>query len=227
MVWQMMTETELEPEGQERLTLFDDRYGVGAFDRLLALLRQPCVSFAAIASHFGVTRERVRQWHMAFLPDAPRGRERRRLCQIQQARRRLLADRVFKTFYRQARASFPAEHVSLIRTRDGLRSRAARIQGYLVAVKKARRRANPSPGRPEVHVLAACRRAAAFVYYQLDDDNFLFVPHAELPVTGTTYLDSPASKYRQYRNNFAALDRRALLGHGELTTHDNDQMTND
>jgi len=205
MVWQMMTETELGHDGQVRLTLFDDRYGVGAFHRLLALLRQPCVSFATIASSFGVTRERVRQWHMAFLPDAPRGRERRRLCQMQQARRRLLADRVFKTFYRQARARFSAEHVSLIRPRDGLRSRAARIQGHLVAVKKARRRSNPRLGRPEVHVLSACRRPAAFVYYQLDDDNFLFVPHSELPVTGTTYLDSPASKYRQYRNNFAAL----------------------
>ena len=42
-------------------------------------------------------------------------------------------------------------------------------------------------------------------YVLIDDDNFLFVPHSELPVIGTTYLDSPASKYRQYRNNFAAL----------------------
>lgn len=192
-------------DAPQRLTLFDDRYGVGAYQRLLDWLRQPCVSFASIAAHFGVSRERVRQWHTAFLPDAPSGHERRRLCQLHQARRRLLSDALFKLFYQRARDSFAPEEISLIRTRDGLRRRAARIRGQLVAVKKARRRTAARDAAAAVHVLSACRRACAFAYYQLDDDRFLFVPYAALPQAGTTYLDSPASKYWRYRNTFAAL----------------------
>ena len=37
------------------LTLFEDRYGVGSHQRLMALLAQPCVTFANIASRFSVT----------------------------------------------------------------------------------------------------------------------------------------------------------------------------
>ena len=45
----------------QRRTTFEDRYGAGSFDRLLRLLERPCIPFAQIAGHFGVTRERVRQ----------------------------------------------------------------------------------------------------------------------------------------------------------------------
>ena len=62
------------------ITLFDDRYGLGAQERLLSMLRQPCHTFARIAEEFGVTRECVRQWHRRLLPDAPTGHERQRLC---------------------------------------------------------------------------------------------------------------------------------------------------
>ena len=49
-------------------TIFEDRYGADGLDRLLQVLRQPCVTFAAIAKQFGVTRECVRQWHLLLLP---------------------------------------------------------------------------------------------------------------------------------------------------------------
>jgi hypothetical protein len=48
--------------------LFEDRYGVGSFARLMTHLNTPCTSFADIAALFGVTRERVRQWHLTLLP---------------------------------------------------------------------------------------------------------------------------------------------------------------
>src|SRR4051812_41269650 len=193
---------------QGRLTLFDDRYGRGAHQRLLDRLAQPCVTFAQIADEFGVTRERVRQWQAEYLPDAPKGRARRRLCMLQQARRKVLTDPLFKAFYRNARTSFEPQQVHLIRARAGFRTRLARVNGYLVAVKRARRRTGRSPGAA-VHVLTTCRREADFVYYQLDEHEFLFVPTAELPGTGTTFLDSPGSKYQRYRNTFAVATRPA------------------
>ncbi len=193
---------------QGRLTLFDDRYGTGAHQRLLERLSQPCATYAEIAAEFGVTRERVRQWHSEYLPDAPKGRARRRLCMLRQARRKVLTDPLFRAFYRHARTSFEPQQLSLIRAHAGFRTRLARVNGYLVAVKRARRRTGRST-TAAVHVLTTCRRAADFVYYQLDDNDFLFVPTAELPGTGTTFLDSPGSKYQRYRNTFAVATRPA------------------
>lgn len=196
------------PAAQGRLTLFDDRYGTGAHQRLLERLAQPCASFAEIAEEFGVTRERVRQWHAEYLPGAPKGQARRRLCMLQQARRKVLTDPLFRAFYRHARSSFAPGQLHLIRAHAGFRTRLARLNGYLVAVKRARRRAGRS-ATAVVHVLTTCRRDVDFVYYQLDDNEFLFVPTAHLPGTGTTFLDAPASKYQQYRNTFAAATRPA------------------
>ena len=48
-------------------SVFEERYGAGSQQRLIALLEQPCVTFATIATHFGVSRERVRQWHRDLL----------------------------------------------------------------------------------------------------------------------------------------------------------------
>jgi hypothetical protein len=194
--------------GQPTLTLFDDRYGIGAYARLLTLLAQPCISFAEIAGQFGVTRERVRQWQSEFLPDAPRGRARQRLCMLQHARRQLMTDPLFNTFYRHVRTRFEARQVVLIRARTGFRRRVARVNGQLVAIKKARLRAGQQNGAV-VHVLTASRRPVDFVYYQLGDGDFLFVPWTELPTVGTTFRDSPASKYQRYRNTFAAAGQQA------------------
>jgi|KBSMisStaDraftv2_1062788.scaffolds.fasta_scaffold198236_2 hypothetical protein len=193
---------------QQKLTLFDDRYGIGAYARLLALMAQPCVSFAAMAAQFGVTRERVRQWQSEFLPEAPRGRARRRLCVLQQARQRLLTDPLFKTFYRHARTRFEPRQVGLIRARAGFRTRAVRVNGHVVAIRKARLKSGRSNGAV-IHVLTTTRRTVDFVYYQLAGGDFLFVPWKDLPGVSTTFLDSPGSKYQQYRNTFAAAESHA------------------
>lgn len=88
------------------MALFEDRYGAGSFDRLKAMFDQPCTTFAAIAQHFGVTRERVRQWHLKLCPDAPRGHERKRQCVLQRSKRELLRQPLFQSFYRHARPHF-------------------------------------------------------------------------------------------------------------------------
>ena len=72
------------------------------------------ISFAEIATRYGVTRERVRQWHLQLLPGAPRGHQRRRLCIRQQQKRELLTDPVFRHFYRHARAHSDADGHPLI-----------------------------------------------------------------------------------------------------------------
>lgn len=186
-------------------TLFDDRYGVGAYERLLDQFHQPCTSFAAIAMQFGVTRERVRQWHALYLPDAPTGLQRRRLCQLQRARREVLGDGLFHEFYRQARAVFSPEEVGIIRTRSGLRKRAARVRGRLIVLKKARLRQGGRGTAASVFVLSPCRRQADFVYYQLGNHDFLLLPLSDLPRSGTTYQAADASKYSRFHGTFAAL----------------------
>jgi hypothetical protein len=50
---------------------------------------------------------------------------------------------------------------------------------------------------------------AVFVYVQLGDGDFLFLPATALPARGTTFVDTPASKYQRYRRTFAALDGEA------------------
>ena len=43
------------------MNLFEDRYGSGAYARLMGMFDRPCVTFAEIGGLFGVSRERVRQ----------------------------------------------------------------------------------------------------------------------------------------------------------------------
>ena len=47
---------------------------------------------------------------------------------------------------------------------------------------------------------------AAFVYVQLGEGDYLFLPARALPVRGTTFVDTPASKYQRFRRTFAAID---------------------
>ena len=53
------------------LAIFEDRYGSGSYERLLTFFDRPCVTYAQIAERYGVTRERVRQWHLQLRPSAP------------------------------------------------------------------------------------------------------------------------------------------------------------
>jgi hypothetical protein len=160
---------------------FEARYGEGAFDQLLRLLGQPCTSFAEIANHFGVTRERVRQWHGQWLPDAPTGLQRRRLCAGYQQKRRLMLDPLFRAFHRHARASIGTERIHPLRSRRGYQARAVLIDDVVVALRDA------------VATAPRYRGRADFIYFRLADDEFLFVAGAGDIAT-------------QPRNTFAALD---------------------
>ena len=190
--------------------IFQDRYGDGSRVRLIELFRQPCVTFAHIADEFGVSRERVRQWHLEILPDAPRGRERRRRCGLAQHRRQLLADPLFGAFYRHARRSFSREQLQLIPSGDGFRKRMVTLDATLVALKTARPTAGPLRDDGAVsYFVAGYRGSAAFVYCRLTDADFLFLPVSALPDTGTTFVDSTRSKYHVFKNSFAALTAAA------------------
>ncbi|MGH9158669.1 MAG: hypothetical protein ACRD2X_01615 [Vicinamibacteraceae bacterium] len=181
-----------------RVGLFEDRYGRGALDRLVHLLQQPCLSFAAIATEFGVTRERVRQWHLRLLPEAPQGRARRRLCCELRRRRKVMTDPLLSAFYRHARAHFGAGHVALVRATDGFRRRTARIDGRLVALHDA----SESTGR--IRQSARRWRDADFLYLRLTDEAFVFLPTTLARAARGHTAREWALAYARYRNTFEA-----------------------
>jgi hypothetical protein len=188
---------------------FADRYGAGSFERLLALFDQPCVTFAEIATKFGVTRERVRQWHVELRPDAPRGHARQKLCVTQRKKKKLLQDPLFRAFYRHVRPYLDASRITLMRTRDGFARRVVRLEGSTVAIKHARRQPTDYGGKP-AYVLINSQRPVDYIYYRLGDDDYLIIPRAALPADRTTFLDTPASKYQRFRKSFVAINMPTL-----------------
>lgn len=183
------------------ITLFDDRYGVGAQDRLMAMLRQPCHTFARIAEEFGVTRECVRQWHRRLLPDAPTGHERQRQCRQLRHRRRLSKDPLIIGFHRRIRAQLPDARLTLVPSHDGYRSRSIRVNDHLVGLTRA---SWLEPADAEAgFVLTYATWTVDYVYCELGDADFLFLPREALP-RRTTRLDDSASLHL-YRNTFSAL----------------------
>ena len=172
---------------------FDDKYGDAAFARLVRMLEQPCVTFAQIAGEFGVTRERVRQWHRLLQPDAPSGHDRQRLCVVHQQRRRLFEDALFRAFFRHAREQFERGRIAPIQSRNGYRTRVVRIDDASVALRDAE-------GADDVPRAFRYRGAAQFVFIRLGDDEFVFAP-APLAASGSE-LSGPA-----FRNSFAAFGR--------------------
>jgi len=186
--------------------LFDDRYGDGSAERLKSMLEQPCVTFARIATEFGVTRECVRQWHQRLLPDAPRGHQRQQLCREHQMKRRLLADALFLRFYRHIRSSVPQQRVTLIPSRGGFRKRTVRIDGRTVALRRARRNRTASRSSAgAVYTLASGGPGADFLYYELSAEEFLLVPREHLPAGPVTFVDGDGSTYHRFKNTLAAL----------------------
>lgn len=181
-------------------SVWEDRYGAGSFERLLALLGQPCVSFAAIAHEFGVTREGVRQWHRRFLPDAPTGRERRRLCREQKQKHRLLADDLFRTFYGHVRAHLGNGRVAPIRSTEGFRLRTVKIDDHIVALRDATR----PPAERDSRWRQA--RHAAYIYVRLPAGQFLFLPADALRAVAAARDDVGGDPgVERYRNTFDAL----------------------
>jgi transposase-like protein len=185
--------------------LFDDRYGLGARQRLLALLQQPCVTFAEIADQFGVTRECVRQWHQRLLPGAPTGHERQRLCRQYHRKRELFKDELFAGFYRRLRAQVPAKRIGLIPARDGFRRRAVRLDRHVIALKRAR--ASATPASASSYRLMNGVGDADFVYYELNDRDYLFLPRPVLNEGTVTFVDAAGATYHQFKNTFGALWR--------------------
>lgn len=204
-----------------RLSLFEDRYGAGAHERLLALLQQPCISFAEIATRFGVTRERVRQWHQQLMPDAPAGRTRRRLCLQSRQRQELVKDPLFRSFVNHLRVAFPELRLTPIPMRDGYRKRAVGLDGRLIALKRARVRRGStgnesgSAASESVYTLPRAPRHAAFIYVELSAGDFLFVPRAALHASTALFVDNGAAPHARYKNTFTALREDQDQG-GEL-----------
>lgn len=187
------------PDDAGWVSLFEDRYGVGAQDQLLELLRQPCVTFASIAKTFGVTRECVRQWHRRLLPGAPLGHERQQQCRLLRQRRRLFQDPTFLAFYRRIRAERPAARLTLIPSRDGFRKRAVRVDGELVALARA------VPDAGGAYTLPGVASDAGFVYYELGPGDFLFMPRWLAPSGSPVRPDRQGSPHQRFTNTFEAL----------------------
>lgn len=185
--------------------LFEDRYGLGAGDRLLALLQQPCITFAEIADQFGVTRECVRQWHQRLLPGAPTGHERQRLCRQYQRKRDLFKDELFAGFYRRFRAQLPSRRLGLIPARDGFRRRSVRLDRHVIALKRARASANPDAKAS--YRLVNGVGDVDFVYYELNDHDYLFMPRPALDGRAVMFVDAEGATYQQFKNTFGALWR--------------------
>ena len=198
----------VETGGARWLALFEDRYGAGSHQRLLLLLGQPCVTFAQIASRYGVTRERVRQWHAQLMPDAPSGHRRQQLCRVQRHKRKLLEEPLFRTFYQHARPFLSPGRIQLVRARDGFRTRSVRLDDRTVAIGRAGLAA--AGQGVAVYRLQRFRGPADFVYYHLGGSNYLFLPAAVIPPEGGRFVDQPDSAYQGFKNTFAALSAISL-----------------
>ena len=196
------------PVGDRQIASFNDRYGAGAHARLLERLASPCISFAVIAAEFGVSRERVRQWREHWAPTSPGGAERRRECLAVRQRRRLLEHPSFRSFFEEARAQLTARRLGLVPSKSGFRTRVVRIDDRL-AVLTAARPVTRANDRQAAYALPPVPAHAAFVYVQLGARDFLFAPASALPARGTTFVDTPSSKYQRFRRTFAAIDGEA------------------
>jgi hypothetical protein len=148
----------------------------------------------------------VRQWRQAWAPQAPTGLERRRQCLATRRRRRLLEHPSFRSFYAEVRTQVPAHRLGLVASQSGFRTRVVRIDNRIAVLTTARPLARSTDGQTPVYALPPVPAHAAFVYVQLGDGDYLFVPAHALPARGTTFVDTPASKYQRFRRTFAAID---------------------
>jgi transposase-like protein len=189
-----------------QIAAFEDRYGRNAHARLLERLARPGVSFAAIAAEFGVSRERVRQWRLQWAPQGPTGRERRRQSLAARRRRQLLEHPPFRSFYQEVRRHLPAHRLGLVASQSGFRKRVVRIDDRVAALTAGRPVTRAGADQAPTYALPPVPAHAAFVYVQLGAGDYLFLPAHALPARGTTFVDTPRSKYQRFRRTFAAID---------------------
>ncbi|MDR1990979.1 MAG: hypothetical protein LBQ09_12205 [Acidobacteriaceae bacterium] len=197
------------PEWREQ---FEERYGDGTLEHLVHLLVQPCVTFAAIAEEFGVTRERARQWHLELMPGAPRGHARQRLCASRQSKRRLLEDPLFRSFYEHARGEVESHRFVLVPAREGFRKRIVRLDTRTIGIREAVSRADSTTAdQPATYVLTRFAEPVDFIYYRLSARDYLVVPGALVPEGGLEYGEQQPAAFDRFRNTFAAVLRPAVI----------------
>ncbi|MBI4170191.1 MAG: helix-turn-helix domain-containing protein [Candidatus Aenigmarchaeota archaeon] len=183
---------------------FDERYGEGAYERLLKDFQIPCIDYQETADKHGVEREAVRKWHDRILPEgAKTGHERRHVCAIGRWKKELFENELFSAFYRDARKFFQPEDIETILTSGSFRTRAVKLKGKIVALRRGTEVPSLDSHRKTYH-LRVPQEQADYAYYLLRK-GFLFVPRNEMPQTMATFVDNKTWKYYRFRDNFDAI----------------------
>ena len=115
----------------------------------------------------------------------------------------------------------PAHRLGLVASQSGFRKRIVRIDNRVAVLTAGRPLTRSAADQAPIYALPPVPAHAAFVYVQLGAGDYLFVPADVLPARGTTFVDTPASKYQRFRRTFAAIDggaaderRRSRRGSG-------------
>jgi hypothetical protein len=128
-----------------------------------------------------------------------------RLCRQYQRKRELFKDALFAGFYRRFRAQVPSRRIGLIPARDGFRRRAVRL-GSTCGGAEAGARQRRAGDRASYRLVNGIGDAD-FVYYELNDRDYLFLPRLALGDSTATFVDADGATYRQFKNTFGALWR--------------------
>ena len=179
----------------------------------MAMLEQPCVTFARIAAEFGVTRECVRLWHQrsaarraswasatAVVPRASDEAAAARRCAVPPLLSPCAIVGAATPRHADSLARrIPQAHrvVSMAaRSRSGVRAGAGARLALVAEV---------------VYTLANAPASVDLVYYELSVEDYLLVPRACLSAGPVTYVDTDASTYQRFKNTLAALSLRSSL----------------
>ncbi len=192
---------------------FDRWRGEGAYQKLLGMFENPCITYADIADEFYVTRALVEYWHNRVYPNAE-FRERQKTCTIKNRRQELFRNEDFRAFYRAARRRFPRESIEFIQRSRRFSPRAVNLKSKKVLIRKATKRPYAQStqkgktyrhGHGRTYTLHSPYEDSDYVFYRLRGPNFLFMPPDVLPPKATLFVDSETSKYHKFRNNFDVL----------------------
>lgn len=197
---------------------FDEKHGEGAHKALVLMLKDPSKTYGEIGSRFSVSRQRAKQWDKKLSARHRLKPVRRREYRAKRARdeitefntRKLLENDLFSSFYGIASSYFPETDIHPIPTSDfnryGFSRRSVRIHDRKILIKKATKWRNRTARQhSNIYTINTNSDNADFVFYLLDNRDFLFVSTSDLPQNGTTFIDSERSRYRRFRNNFDAL----------------------
>ena len=159
---------------------FDKRYGAGSYEKLLGLLDIPCTNYQHIAKEFGVTREAARLWHDEIYPgQAKTGRERQHTCFVENNKKKVFDDKLFRIFYRSARKHFLRENIALIpQPTKGFRSRTVKLCDNKVSLHRAAMRRNrDTMYGAKTYIIHRPKGVFDYIFYSLGTTtDFLFVP---------------------------------------------------